>query len=130
MEKGDGWKSLMFFLPVIAIIGTLAMGRSPSMAGFWAVVTALISAVVLNPDLRRSPQKLLGALARGGVGGAQVMMAVGTIGVMIGVFELTGLGLKFATQIALLGEQTLFVALLLAAASCLVLGMGMPRSGT
>ena len=126
MEKGDGWKSLMFFLPVLAIIGTLAMGRSPSMAGFWAVVTALISAVVLNPDLRRSPQKLLGALARGGVGGAQVMMAVGTIGVMIGVFELTGLGLKFATQIALLGEQTLFVALLLAAASCLVLGMGMP----
>ena len=54
------------------------------------------------------------------------MMAVGTIGVMIGIFELTGLGLKFATQVALIGETTLLIALLLAAASCLVLGMGMP----
>ncbi len=42
------------------------------------------------------------------------------------MFELTGVGLKFATQVALIGDTTLFTALLLAAASCLVLGMGMP----
>ncbi len=53
-------------------------------------------------------------------------MAVGTIGVLVGVFNLTGLGLKFATQVALLGDQSLFIALLLAAGSCLILGMGMP----
>ncbi|MEC9346776.1 MAG: TRAP transporter fused permease subunit [Pseudomonadota bacterium] len=126
IEKGDWLKSLMFFLPIIAIIATLALGRSPSMAGFWAVVATLVAGLVLNPDLRRNPQQLLRALANGGVAGAKIMMAVGTIGVLIGVFNLTGLGLKFATQIALLGDQSLFIALLLAAASCLVLGMGMP----
>lgn len=126
MEPGDGLKSLMFFLPLIAIIVTLGMGRSPSMAGFWAVVVTIISAFALNPALRKDPKQLLVALAKGGVAGSRIMMAVGSIGVMIGVFELTGLGLKFATQVALLGEQTLFIALLLAAASCLVLGMGMP----
>ena len=126
MEPGDGLKSLMFFLPLGAIITTLAMGRSPAMAGFWAAITTIVCAFVLNPALRADPKMLLRALAKGGVAGSQIMMAVGTIGVMIGVFELTGLGLKFATQVALLGDQTLFVALLLSAASCLVLGMGMP----
>lgn len=126
MEPGDGLKSLMFFLPLLAIIVTLGMGRSPSMAGFWAVVVTIVSAFVLNPALRADPKQLIVALAKGGVAGSRIMMAVGSIGVMIGVFELTGLGLKFATQVALLGEQTLFIALLLAAASCLVLGMGMP----
>lgn len=126
MQPGDGLKSLMFFLPLVAIISTLAFGRSPSMAGFWATITTIIVALMLNPDLRRNPKRIFAALAKGGVAGSQIMMAVGTIGVMIGVFELTGLGLKFATQVALLGDQTLFIALLLSAASCLVLGMGMP----
>jgi len=126
MEPGDKLKSLMFFLPLLAIIVTLAMGRSPSMAGFWAAVVTIGAGFVFNPALRRNPVLLYHALAKGGVAGARIMMAVGTIGVMIAVFELTGVGLKFATQVAMLGDNTLFMALLLAAASCLVLGMGMP----
>ena len=126
LEAGDWLKSLMFFVPIGAIIGTLAMGRSPSMAGFWAVVATIVAGFAFNAALRRDPSRLLGALAKGGVAGARIMMAVGTIGVLVGVFNLTGLGLKFATQVALLGDQSLFIALLLAAGSCLILGMGMP----
>jgi TRAP transporter 4TM/12TM fusion protein len=126
IEPGDKLKSLMFFIPLAAILLTLALGRSPSMAGFWAVVATITCGFALNPALRKDPKVLFAALAKGGIAGARIMMAVGTIGVMIGVFELTGVGLKFATEVALLGETTLFVALLLAALSCLVLGMGMP----
>ncbi|ANK80775.1 MAG: hypothetical protein TEF_08150 [Rhizobiales bacterium NRL2] len=126
ITANDWLKSLMFFIPIGAIIGTLAAGRSPSMAGFWAVVATIVAGFVLNAALRRDPARLLTALAKGGVAGARIMMAVGTIGVLIGVFNLTGLGLKFATQVALLGDQSLFIALLLAAGSCLILGMGMP----
>jgi len=126
LEPGDWTKSLMFFVPIGAIIGTLVAGRSPSMAGFWAVVATLVTGFALNAALRRNPQRIIAALAAGGVAGARIMMAVGTIGVLVGVFNLTGLGLKFATQVALLGDQSLFIALLLAAGSCLILGMGMP----
>ena len=126
LEPGDKLKSLMFFLPVAAIIAVLVLGRSPSMAGFWACIVTIVAAFALNPALRRKPTMLLRALAKGGVAGARIMMAVGAIGVLIAVFELTGLGLKFATQVALIGETTLFVALILAAVSCLILGMGMP----
>jgi TRAP transporter 4TM/12TM fusion protein len=126
LQRGDWLLSLTFVLPICAIIGTLAVGRSPSMAGFWAVVAAVASGFALSPKLRKDPKVLIGALAIGGVAGARIMMAVGTIGVLVGVFNLTGLGLKFATQVALLGDQSLFIALLLAAGSCLILGMGMP----
>ncbi len=126
LEPGDGVKSLMFFVPLAAILLTLAMGRSPSMAGFWAATSTIAMSFILNPQMRRDPKILLSALAKGGIAGARIMMAVGAIGVMIAVFELTGVGLKFATQVALIGDTSLFVALLLAAAACLVLGMGMP----
>ncbi len=126
LQPGDGLRSLMFIIPVLAILGTLAFGRSPSLAGFWAAVSTIVVGLVLNPELRRKPQKIFTALAKGGIAGAHIMMAVGAIGLMIGVFDLTGIGLKFATQVALLGESALFTALLLAAASCLILGMGMP----
>lgn len=126
LVRRDWVQSMMFFIPIGAIAATLGIGYSPSMAGFWAVAATVISGFVFNSSLRRQPWRLVDALARGGIAGARIMMAVGTIGVLIGVFNLTGLGLKFATQIALLGDQSLFIALVLAAASCLILGMGMP----
>jgi len=126
LSRDDIVKSMMVFGPVALILLTLALGRSPAMAGFWATVSTVAIALVLNPELRQRPQRLLEALARGGVAGAKIMMAVGAIGIMLAVLNLTGIGLKFATEIAHLGTTSLFTALVLAALSCLVLGMGMP----
>jgi len=126
IRLNDIVQSFMLIGPILAILATLATGRSPAMAGFWAVITTLIFAIILNPDLRREPRRLIVALAKGGVAGAKIMMAVGSIGVLLAILELTGIGLKFATEISLIGAESLFIALLLAAASCLLLGMGMP----
>jgi len=49
LHDGDWFRSLMFFLPILAIIVTLAMGRSASMAGFWAVVVTIVSALPSTP---------------------------------------------------------------------------------
>lgn len=122
----DILQSFMLLGPVMAILAVLIAGRSPAMAGFWAVTSGIVLAFLLNPALRQDPKRLLHALARGGVAGAKVMMAVGAIGVLLAVLNLTGLGLKFATEIANLGTSSLFLGLVLAAGSCLLLGMGMP----
>jgi len=45
---------------------------------------------------------------------------------VIAGMDLTGLGLSFAQAVAALGEQSLFISLLLTALGCLILGMGMP----
>lgn len=125
LTRDDWVRSMMFVAPVLAVILVLAAGRSPAMAGVWATLAAMLFGF-LNPEVRRHPQKLIGALARGGVAGSRIMVAVGAIGIVIAGMDLTGLGLNFAQAVAAIGEHSLLISLILTAAGCLVLGMGMP----
>lgn len=125
LNRRDAVESLMFVIPILTVIGILLMGRSPAMAGFGATVTALALGF-LNPEIRRNPWKLVDALAKGGVSGARIMIAVGAIGIVVAGMNLTGLGLNFAQTVGALGSQNLFLSLVLTALACLALGMGMP----
>ena len=125
LNRKDLWHSLMFIAPIIAVIVPLVMGRSPAAAGLGGTITALVFGFI-NPEVRRDPKRLISGLVRGGVAGAAIMMAVGSIGVVLGVLDLTGIGIKFAGAISSIGGENLFLALIVAAGSCLILGMGMP----
>lgn len=118
--------SLMFVIPIAVIIAVLVAGRSPAMAGFCAVIAVLVTALALNPDLRRNPMRILDTVVKGGAAGASIVVAVAAIGIILGTLNLTGIGLSFASTVAALGENNLLLALLLTAATCLILGMGMP----
>jgi TRAP transporter 4TM/12TM fusion protein len=126
MTRQDWIMSLTFVLPLIVIIALLIAGRSPAVSGFWATIAAAVLGFILNPDLRRQPQQLLAALAQAGRAGATILVAVGAVGMIIGVMNMTGLGIRFANVILGLSGESLFLALLLTMAGCLVLGMGMP----
>jgi TRAP transporter 4TM/12TM fusion protein len=125
LNRTDMWRSLMFIAPIIAVLVPLIMGRSPAAAGLAGTITALVFGFI-NPEVRKDPIRLVRGLARGGVAGAAIMMAVGAIGVLLGVLDLTGIGIKFAGAISSIGGNNLFLGLLVAAGSCLILGMGMP----
>lgn len=125
LTRQDFLTSFSFLVPVLTVVAVLAAGRSPAMAGFWAVATAIVFGFI-NPDLRRNPTRILTALARGGVSGSQIMVAVGAIGIIVGGMNLTGLGLSFAQSVSGLGGESLFLGLLITALACIVLGMGMP----
>jgi TRAP transporter 4TM/12TM fusion protein len=126
LTRDDAVHSLMFAVPVAVVIGVMMMGRSPAMAGFWATVSAIGLGLLLNPELRARPQDLLIALSRGGLSGAKIMVAVGSIGIVVAGFNLTGLGLSFAQAVGALGSDNLMLSLILTGLACLVLGMGMP----
>src|SRR3546814_7972764 len=84
------------------------------------------SDVCSSDRLRREPQRLVAALAQAGRAGATILIAVGAGGIIIGVMNMTWLGIRFANVILGLSGQSLFLALLLTMVGCLVLGMGMP----
>ena len=126
ITRQDWLMSLALVIPLCVIVGLLISGRSPALAGFWATVTAIAAGVVLNPEVRREPKRLLDALARAGENGAKIMVAVAAVGIVIGAMNMTGLGLRFATVILSLAGDSLFLSLLLMMLGCLVLGMGMP----
>ncbi len=125
LNRRDAIESLMFVIPILTVIGILLMGRSPAMAGFGATISALALGF-LNPEVRRNPRRLVDALAKGGISGARIMIAVGAIGIVVAGMNLTGLGLNFAQAVGSLGSQSLFLSLILTALACLALGMGMP----
>ena len=123
----EDWKlSLMFFVPVLVIIGVLFSGRSPASAGLWATGAGAVMGFLLNPELRRRPMIYIDALSKGGEQCGRIMVAVAAIGIIVGIMNLTGLGIRFSNMILAFSGESLFIALFLVAMACMVLGMGLP----
>lgn len=126
LSAHDWRMSLCFVLPLALMMTLMISGRSPALAGFWAVFAVVALGIVLNPELRRKPVMLLIGLRQGGLASAQILIAVGAIGIVIGVMNMTGLGLRFAGLIQSAAGGSLFLSLVLMMLGALVLGMGMP----
>jgi TRAP transporter 4TM/12TM fusion protein len=126
LTRHDWLMSLCFAMPLALVVSIMFSGRSPALAGFWAVLTAVVLGVAINPDLRRHPRRLLIALQQAGGAAAQIIVAVGAIGIVIGIMNMTGLGLRFAGVMQSLAGNSLFLSLVMMMLGSLVLGMGMP----
>jgi TRAP transporter 4TM/12TM fusion protein len=121
----DAIDALMFVIPITFIIATLISGRSPAYAGFLGILSALATGF-LNPEFRRNPFQLLRQLGVAGKSCGKLMVAIGVIGVIIGVMNLSGVGLNFASLILDFSKDSLFLALVFSMLGALALGMGMP----
>src|SRR5262245_59095021 len=107
----------------------LVEGRSPLFAGFWALVVALATSWV-RADTRIGPRSALGVLVDAARSAMPVAVACATVGIVVGVVSLTGLGLKLATGIVGLAQGSLLATLVLSMIAALVLGTGLPTSAT
>ncbi|GIS87625.1 MAG: hypothetical protein CM1200mP18_03350 [Gammaproteobacteria bacterium] len=126
LTRRDYVNALLFVSPLSALMTAFLMGYSPSMSGFIGLMTALLMGLVLSPEFRRNPIKIVKAFSLGGVSAANIMIAVALIGVVLGVVNETGIAIRFAIAISSFGESYLIVALLLAMLGALILGMGLP----
>jgi TRAP transporter 4TM/12TM fusion protein len=119
-------QSTYLLVPLTVIVLILASGRSPAMAGLWAVISALALATVFSGDLRRRPDRLVGIIGKAGEACAQIMVAVAAVGIIIGIVNMTGVGQNFAQAISHLARDSMFAALVLMMIASLILGMGLP----
>jgi TRAP transporter 4TM/12TM fusion protein len=116
---------VMIIVPVGTVVVALTNGLSPAGSGLMALFI-LLPLTFLNPEIRRAPQLIVVALSRGGQQFARLLMAIGVVGVIVAVLGATGLPNDFAQLAARATDSWLFLTLLLAMASALLLGMGMP----
>lgn len=120
------WRKLsVFIVPLAIIVITLLQGSSPALAGFWGCLAATVMGLILIPESCRL-EPWIRFLHQTGRIAALLVAIVAAVGIVIGVMNLTGLGLRFASVVQALSQGSLFLSLLLMAAACLVLGMGMP----
>jgi TRAP transporter 4TM/12TM fusion protein len=111
------------------LVWFLVDGRSPMFAGFWALVVAFVLSWVRR-DTRIDGRKVLAILADSAQAAMPVALACATVGIVVGVVSITGLGLKLATGIVGLAGGSLVLTLLLTMVAALVLGTGLPTSAT
>src|SRR5438445_485252 len=90
----------------------LVDGRSPMFAGFWALVAAVVASW-LKVETRIGPRQAFAVLVDAAQSAMPVALACATVGIVVGVVSLTGLGLKLATGIVGLAQGNLFVTLVL-----------------
>ena len=120
------WISLILVIvPISIVVIALFLGFSPAGSAMIALSVLLVLSF-LNPVMRRKPILVAESFAKGGVTFGRLLMAIGTVSIIIAVLGSTGLPLEFAKVISSNAGQNLLIALIFAAVAALILGMGMP----
>ena len=124
---GFPYEGVVFVLTLGALVGFLVAGYTV----FRSVSLALGLVIVLSFFSERtrlgwrSVEKAFVKTARGGV---PLVAAAASVGIILGVVTLTGIGIKFPSTILMLAGENLLLALGLIMVGSIVLGMGLPSA--
>lgn len=121
-------RGMKLFVPVaVLLIMLIGLKTTPMKAAIWSIGVILILGF-----LDRKDPMTLKDVVDGAVAAAKSLCAVvgacATAGIVVAVFSLTGLGLKFSHFIVQLGNNALIPSLILSMLVCAVLGMGLPTT--
>ncbi len=139
------WLSI---IPLGILVYLILTGRTPDFAAVYGIIACVVVGF-LNPVNRLTFADLWQALADGARNTLAVGAAAATVGVIVGVVTLTGVGFRLgyvvvqtATDIGAtfsniwplsyfaIGQWALFVSLVLIAISCIIMGAGIPTTAT
>ena len=118
----SGW---YYLLPLLTLIGILIAGYTAYKAAFFSILVT-IAVSYFRPETRLTPKRIWEAMVNGAKNSLAIGGAVGTIGIIVAVIDLTGLGRIFPDLVLSVAGDNKAIAVLLLAAASLVLGMGIP----
>jgi len=133
-------------IPLVALIGILVAGYTPYLAAFWGI-TLCIAVGLLNPRKRMSVWEIFDGLRDGAKYALAVGAAAATVGIVVGVVTLTGVGFKLSyivtsTAASMAGAVgtvlpgflaspqalTLLFTLIMTGVVCILMGCGIPTT--
>ena len=110
-----------------ALLGMACAGFFQFGVGTFFVVVALLVAITLIRQVGGDARRLaIQAMVDGARHALPVAIACALVGVIIGIINLTGVAAELGGRVIAVGQDSLFLALLLTMVICLVLGMGIP----
>ncbi len=135
---------LHYLLPVVLLIWSLLVEElSPGLSAFYASVSLVVILLTQKPLLalfrgqarpwsrmREGWIDLVGGLELGARNMIGIGIATACAGIIVGTVSVTGLGLVMTDLVEAVSAGSLIGMLVLVAAVCLVLGMGMPTTAS
>jgi TRAP transporter 4TM/12TM fusion protein len=115
----------MFVVPLIIMVYMLMKGYTPNLSASCGI-PAVILVAALRKETRMSFSEILDTLEAGARSAVVVSLSCAVAGCVIAGLMTTGLSGKLASLILSIGGGYLLPALILTAAICALLGMGMP----
>ncbi|MFS0555904.1 TRAP transporter permease [Brevibacillus sp. 179-C9.3 HS] len=112
-------------LPLIMLVVLLIWGFSPTLVAVFTIIATIVVAA-FRKSSRMNFRDILQALESGVRDSLGVAVACAAVGITVGVFSLTGLGLKLANIILMMGSGSLFMTLLFTMIASIILGLGLP----
>jgi TRAP transporter 4TM/12TM fusion protein len=135
-------------IPLVILVYLILTGKTPDYAAVYGIIACVVVGF-LNPTHRLSIKDLWDSLASGAKNTLAVGAAAATVGVVVGVVTLTGVGFRlgyvvvqtatdigtFLSALPILGYFTvsqwaLFTSLILIAVACIIMGAGIPTTAT
>lgn len=112
---------LLFFL--------LGLNTTPQIAAIWGTFTIVVCSF-FDRNAPFSFEKMMEGFLQTVKSIPQIVAACACAGIVVGMFALTGIGLKFADFIVTLGGSNVWLCLIFGMLVCLILGMGLPTTAS
>ena len=123
--------SLFFAVPFAALLIVMFSGYTPQFAAACAIIIAallLLTGTDLAFNMLRTRERLMQAAI---IAGRQISMIASIIlcaSIIVGILGMTGLGVKITSGILAFSGDSLWMALMLTALACIILGMEVPTT--
>ncbi|MEH6446160.1 MAG: TRAP transporter fused permease subunit [Oceanospirillaceae bacterium] len=135
-------------IPLIILVYFILSGKTPDFAAVYGIIACVVVGF-LNPVNRLSVADLWSSLSIGAKNTLAVGAAAATVGVVVGVVTLTGVGFRLGYVVVQtasdfggmldgiwplnyfsIEQWTLFISLVLIALACIIMGAGIPTTAT
>ena len=117
------------FFPMAVIVGVLLMGYSAPYAALWGIVSIFPTAMLRKTTRHYVNFKnIIQSFENGARNVLSIGAAVACAGIVVGVINISGIGLTFSNFVISAANETLLPALLLSMVAGIILGMGMPTT--
>lgn len=118
-------------IPLLALLYCLTVANTSIIRAALIGTAAVIMCTVVYKDKNNMilhPMNIVHGLKDGALGSISIIVACACAGIITGILNLTGTGLKFAGVVISLSSGNLIIALLLTMLVSLILGMGVPTA--
>ena len=123
-----GWFVVVPF--AVLLVGLFAFNLRPETAALYAVLALFVLSLVKTYDGGRIKAAALGeAIVGAGRAAVEVVLICAIAGIIIGLFSRSGLSFGMGFFLVKLGEGSLLLLLVVTAAVCILMGMGLPTVG-